>query len=951
MPSKSRTDEAYDYLSNRYNPGKANLSISDLLEQFYTEFNLNPDKQWMTPGWLNYIVQQGATGTTHSDKDYDFWIRDLAGLLGPVQQTAEATWLAAAYNPAVKDWLVDLNGHGHHMRLGSSGVAAILDKALVLPGNVNSYTSTPDDNSLDIVGDIDLIAKVALDDWTPTAFCGVISKWDQAAFTGYELAIDATGQLRLTWASGGVNNGFASTVAAVVPDGGIKWIRTTLDVNNGAANFDLKFYTSDDGIVWTQLGATINGGGVTAIAADAGVLELGRRRHGGLNPVAGKIYRAIIKNGIDGATVFDADFSKQPDGIPWFTESTGKRVTVNPGRSAVCSGALYLPGIAGQYAESPDNNILDITTELDISVRVLPDTWTAQSFGFIEKYVTSSGNQRSWILGTDDLAANGKLKLYISGNGVETPSALSSVAVPFVVGTAGWIRATWRASDGRVQFFTAADSGSVPSAWTQLGTNQVLNPLGGAAFNSTAPIRLGTHNEGTSSVRGGKWFRAIVKSAIDGPIVFDVDFTTWKTGDGMGGYPKLESTGKPVRILSNTTGDDTNDPKWLKYSATAGLPESKGMYLPGVGGNYASVPDAANLRFVASADIQCEVSLDDWTPGPTCRLISKTGGGAGYTFDVNTNGTLSFTKSGVAAYTSTSPIAAIDGQRLWVRVTDSSIELRFYTSTDGITWIQLGNPVGCLPTITDNNNFRIGADFSGNTNLIGRVFKVRASDTINGALVLDIDFSKATEPYATFNADTGQVVTLNRSASGRKLAIVDRPMFLFGTDDYMECADHDKLDFALADSFSVAKANRFYGNNIASYWQLFGKGDLGGVGPAWGFIKNSGDNRIYYQLKHPGITVDTLASATSYTPGLAAVSTGVRNVSADNIQSFHDSAGSSVVTDITTATLAGTNPVRIGQSSAGSLVADMEFIGAAVWRKSLTPTEVISLDSEFKTNA
>jgi len=100
----------------------------------------------------------------------------------------------------------------------------------------------------------------------------------------------------------------------------------------------------------------------------------------------------------------------------------------------------------------------------------------------------------------------------------------------------------------------------------------------------------------------------------------------------------------------------------------------------------------------------------------------------------------------------------------------------------------------------------------------GKVYAAVIKNGIDGTTVFDLDPSVAVEPYATFVEQSSNLatVTINRSATGRKTAVVDRPLFLLGTDDYFEVPDHANLDFAAGDSFTIAIALRQYGQITVS---------------------------------------------------------------------------------------------------------------------------------------
>lgn len=199
-----------------------------------------------------------------------------------------------------------------------------------LPGVASNNMSVPDANDLDITGDIDIRVRVALDDWTPSANSGFISKGGAVGNRSWNFTILTTGGFRFTWFTDGTNNITKDSTATVtLSDGEVKWARVTFDVDNGASGNDVKFYTSDDGTNWTQLGNTITTAGVTNIYASTATVNIGNISGGG-SPTAGKFYRAQILDGIDGTTVLDIDTSViTSGGATSFTAGTGQTVTIN----------------------------------------------------------------------------------------------------------------------------------------------------------------------------------------------------------------------------------------------------------------------------------------------------------------------------------------------------------------------------------------------------------------------------------------------------------------------------------------------------------------------------------------------------------------------------------------------------------------------------------------------
>lgn len=154
--------------------------------------------------------------------------------------------------------------------------------------------------------DLDVCCHVALDDWTPAANNCLVAHFGGSPNRSFRFYIPANGKPILEWSNDGTTlvSGQA-TVAPTVSDGSGTWLRATLDVDNGAGGYDLKFYTSSDGATWTQLGTTVTGVGTTSVYNANAVWELGGR--GSTTEVmSGKFYEVNIRDGIDGPMIAPA---------------------------------------------------------------------------------------------------------------------------------------------------------------------------------------------------------------------------------------------------------------------------------------------------------------------------------------------------------------------------------------------------------------------------------------------------------------------------------------------------------------------------------------------------------------------------------------------------------------------------------------------------------------------
>lgn len=154
--------------------------------------------------------------------------------------------------------------------------------------------------------DLDIAVKVSLDDWTPAAITLLACHFFGAGTRSWRFYVNTAGNAgKLVFehsADGTALISHSSTVVVGATDGAVKWVRATLDVDNGAAGHDVKFYTSDDGVTWVQLGATVTTAGTTSVFDAAYPWEIGAR--GGTTDVlTGNIYEVQLRRGILGPII------------------------------------------------------------------------------------------------------------------------------------------------------------------------------------------------------------------------------------------------------------------------------------------------------------------------------------------------------------------------------------------------------------------------------------------------------------------------------------------------------------------------------------------------------------------------------------------------------------------------------------------------------------------------
>lgn len=210
---------------------------------------------------------------------------------------------------------------------------------LVLAEGLGGSAWTFDSAATSIVGDIDIrVDMEILPDATKTWAAGtfdVASKFE-ASDAARSWLFDMTGgKPRITWYPLGTvasQRTVTATTALPAPATGRKAIRVTIDVNNGAAGVDVKFYYSTDiNGSWTQLGTTVTTGTTSAILGGTAGTRVGGAATSAMTSAV--VYKAEIRDGIGGTLVASPDFAAQQlDGVPFvsgdFTDAQGNSWTM-----------------------------------------------------------------------------------------------------------------------------------------------------------------------------------------------------------------------------------------------------------------------------------------------------------------------------------------------------------------------------------------------------------------------------------------------------------------------------------------------------------------------------------------------------------------------------------------------------------------------------------------------
>jgi len=451
---------------------------------------------------------------------------------------------------------------------------------------------------------------------------------------------------------------------------------------------------------------------------------------------------------------------------------------------------LVLSGVIGNYASSPDSAALDFTTSIDFKIRFAAVDWTPSAINLLlgkEK----DGSKRSFVFYLD---TTGSLALGLSDDGTTTlPAVNSDDPVGFSDYNAGWLRVTWRASDGRVQFFTSDDSTSIPSVWTQLGADKTIAIAG--IYNSVSAVEIGSRQDGSSLPTTGRFYRVNLAGSIDGTTVFDADFTAQsKLATSF-----TESSANAATVTINSTAIALPARIHGARDLYMGIAASQPKYLSYDGTNYAYLRGAGQSHFVSDANVDLTGDIDlvsfiryDSSTNPSAELISDIGGLSGEAiFRLSPTESLSFSwfeGTTITAVVSSAHLVAT-GTDIYFRVKrvndDGGIyKVYFYKSTDGSSWtlISSHNGAGVAAPTSSTNVIKVGQG-----GFLGLVYKAEAwqgDSTAGGTLVADLNPADYTSGSTFVSSATGETWTL----FGNTHIVTRTGVYFDSQPDYMKSA-------------------------------------------------------------------------------------------------------------------------------------------------------------------
>lgn len=153
-----------------------------------------------------------------------------------------------------------------------------------------------------ITGDLRVEVEVRMVDYTPASSQILAAQYTSSGNqVSWYFGIGTNGRPFFAWSTDGTTTvtSKSATAAPTATDGvTIIYLAAEHDVDDGAGNNLVKFYTSSDGTNWTQLGSTITTAGTTSHFNSTGPYTIGSRDSSHALPAAGDFFSIRIRNGL-----------------------------------------------------------------------------------------------------------------------------------------------------------------------------------------------------------------------------------------------------------------------------------------------------------------------------------------------------------------------------------------------------------------------------------------------------------------------------------------------------------------------------------------------------------------------------------------------------------------------------------------------------------------------------
>jgi hypothetical protein len=280
-----------------------------------------------------------------------------------------------------------------------------------MTGAAGNKLSTPDSAAL-AVTDLDLRIEVALEDWS--AQCKLGGRFPAGAGQrSWALLMAADGQVSLYWSPDGTAMLTRFSTENIRAYHGQRLaLRVTLDVNNGAGGYELRFYTGRtvDDAEWNLLGDPVVGAATTAVFDGTAGIELGEVSGLVENTLNGRLFAFKLMTGIGGATAVGMTTADAVPGGASFT--SGGVVWTVAGGTVLTNRHIRMTGEVPAWPPTRDlsgnDNYVSITPS---GVMRRMDAGNKPQDSALLRYIRAHGPLECWPL-ADGVETTGGRPLY-----------------------------------------------------------------------------------------------------------------------------------------------------------------------------------------------------------------------------------------------------------------------------------------------------------------------------------------------------------------------------------------------------------------------------------------------------------------------------------------------------------------------------------------------------------
>jgi hypothetical protein len=340
-----------------------------------------------------------------------------------------------------------------------------------MTGTAGDKLTTPDNASL-AVTDLDLRIEAALEDWSAQSH--LAGRYETTGDNrSWALLMAADGQVSFYWSPDGT---LASRIIQFSTENVKAYhgqriaLRVTLDTDNGAGGYELRFYTGrtvdDPDDTWNLLGDPVTGGATTAVHDGTAGIELGDMSDLTEDPLNGKLFAFRLLSGIAGTVAASMTAADAGAGVSSFT--SGGVVWTAEGGTTLTNKHTRMAGEVPEWPVTRDKSGGESRVTVNPSgVSRRMDAGNVPQDSALLRFIKAEVPLECWPLTDGGQAASGKS---MNGSPDMRLELDSGTAVPeWGQGAlADWIEPVVRlpsGSDGRLKGSTGRASGAA-SGWS-----------------------------------------------------------------------------------------------------------------------------------------------------------------------------------------------------------------------------------------------------------------------------------------------------------------------------------------------------------------------------------------------------------------------------------------------------------------------------------------------------